>query len=764
MNDVQFSKTLKTHQPRSHDEGERIGPYRLRDKLGQGGMGEVWLAEQRQPVQRQVALKLIKPGMDTQEVVARFEAERQALAMMDHPAIATVYDAGATPNGRPYFAMELVKGVPITDYCDNHKLTNQERLTIFLKVCEGVQYAHHKAVIHRDLKPGNVLVSVQQDTPVPKIIDFGVAKATGQTLTSKTLHTQLGMIVGTPAYMSPEQAEMTTQDIDTRTDVYALGVMLYQLLVGALPFDTKALLEGGYEAMVRRIRENEPPRLSTKLTTMGRGSTASAQKRRTGVGALQRELTGDLDWITLKALEKDRTRRYSSPYDLARDIERHLNDEPVLASPPSVAYRAQKFVKRHTVGVAAAAAAVLVLIAFAGTMTVQAGRIAAERDRANREAETRGQVSAFMTDLFRISDPGEARGNSITARELLDTGAEKIMGMLTESPELRADLMATIGEVFTNLGLYREAEALLEQALSGRQRGLGDDHQDTLRSLNSLASLYSRQGRYNEAEPLYLETIATQQRVLGNNHRNTLGTLHNLASLYVDQGRYDEAEPLYLETLAIQQRVLGNDHPDTLVSINNLASLYEDLGQYNEAEPLYLETLAVQQRVLGNDHPDTLVSMNNLASLYEDLGQYDEAEPLYLETLAVQQRVLGNDHPDTLVSMNNLASLYEELGHYDEAETLYLETLAVQQRVLGGDHPDTGITLHNLAFLYRDTNRYAESQSLFEQALTVEEKVFGVDHPQVAGTLLEYAALLRQTDDVDGAERLKARARAIYDQ
>jgi WD40 repeat protein/serine/threonine protein kinase len=375
----------ETGGPASAASTEQIGPYRLLDKLGEGGMGEVWLAEQKEPVKRKVALKVIKQGMDTKQVVARFEAERQALAMMDHPAIAKVYDAGSTPRGRPYFAMEHVQGVPITEHCDRHKLTNRERLDLFMQVCEGVQHAHHKAVIHRDLKPGNVLVSIRDGQPVPKIIDFGVAKAVSHKLTEQTMHTQLGVMIGTPAYMSPEQAEMTGQDIDTRTDVYALGMMLYELLVGALPFDQKEFREAGFEAIVRKIREDQPPRPSTRLSTLGEHSHQSARRRRTELPALRRELSGDLDWITLKALEKDRTRRYSSPQDLAADIERYLTDRPVLASPPSAAYRAKKFVKRHTWGVAAAAIGLLVLIAFAGTMAVQTKRIAGLRDVAEDE-------------------------------------------------------------------------------------------------------------------------------------------------------------------------------------------------------------------------------------------------------------------------------------------------------------------------------------------------------------------------------------------
>src|SRR5512137_388222 len=343
---------------------QTIGPYHLLQKIGEGGMGEVWVAEQHKPIHRRVALKLIKAGMDTRQVIARFESERQALALMDHPAIAKVFDAGETAEGRPYFVMEYVQGIPITAYCDQNRLTTQERLDLFRRVCEGVQHAHQKAIIHRDLKPSNILVAIQDGIAVPKIIDFGVAKAVAQSLTERTMYTELGVLIGTPEYMSPEQAEMTGQNIDTRTDVYSLGAILYELLVGALPFDPKELRRAGFDEIRRKIREVDPPKPSTKLSTMGEASTTQAQNRRTEGPALIRQLRGDLDWITMKALEKDRTRRYGSPSDLEADIDRYLHNQPIVARPPSTVYKAGKFVRRHRFGVGVASAVAMLLIAF----------------------------------------------------------------------------------------------------------------------------------------------------------------------------------------------------------------------------------------------------------------------------------------------------------------------------------------------------------------------------------------------------------------
>ena len=392
--------STETVRPDSPDLPERVGPYRILERLGEGGMGVVYLAEQTRPVRRKVALKVIKQGMDTKQVVARFEAERQALAMMDHASVAKVFDAGTTPHGRPYFVMEYVKGVPITEHCDRHRLSNRERLDLFMQVCEGVQHAHQKAIIHRDLKPSNVLVSEQDGKRLPKIIDFGVAKATAQKLTEKTMFTELGVLIGTPEYMSPEQAELTGEDVDTRTDVYSLGVILYELLVGALPFDSKDLRSGGYEGIRKKIREEEPHKPSKRLSTLGDKSTESATCRRVDLPTLQRQLRGDLDWITMRALEKDRSRRYGSPMEFAADIERYLKHEPVLASPPSAIYRTRKFVRRHRAGVAVVATGLLVLVAFAATMTVQARRIALERDRA-----TIGFLAMYSSSSIKLTYP-----------------------------------------------------------------------------------------------------------------------------------------------------------------------------------------------------------------------------------------------------------------------------------------------------------------------------------------------------------------------
>jgi serine/threonine protein kinase len=687
--------------------GQTLGSYHLLQPIGEGGMGEVWLAEQQQPVRRRVALKLIKAGMDTREVVARFESERQALALMDHPNIAKVFDAGATPQGRPYFAMEYVTGIPITEYCDQHRMTLRERLELFVHVCEGVQHAHQKAIIHRDLKPSNILVGEVDGKPLPRIIDFGLAKATAQSLTADTRFTRAGVIVGTPAYMSPEQADSTGVDVDTRTDVYSLGVVLYELLIGALPLEFHKLF---FDQILRRMREDEAPRPSTKLRTLGEQSGTAAQNRGSDPPTLARQLRGDLDAIALKALEKERSRRYATPSELAADIGRYLRNEPVLARPASAAYRARKYVRRHRVGVTAAAALLLVPIAFGVAQTLQLRRTTRERDRADR-------ITAFMTGMFKVSDPSAARGNSITAREILDKASKEIDTGLSKDPELQAQMMQTMGDVYHNLGLYSQAQSLLTRAVGIRRRVLGPRNPDTLTSMSSLGWNLMRQGRYAEAEKLDRETLDIRRRVLAPGHPETLRSMGNLANVLNAEGRYAEADRLHRETLDLERRVLGLEHPDTMKSMNNLANAFSGQGRYAEAEKLYRETLDLERRVLGPEHPDTLRLMVNLANVLDDEAHYAEAEKLYRETLDAQRRMLGLEHPDTLRSMDYLATVLAHEGRYADAEKLERETLDTQRRILGLEHPDTALSTYNLGCMLARKDNPDEALSLLREAV-----------------------------------------------
>jgi non-specific serine/threonine protein kinase/serine/threonine-protein kinase len=676
---------------------DMIGPYRLRERVGVGGMGEVWAAEQEKPFHRKVALKIVKAGMDTAEVVARFEAERQALALMDHPCIAKVFDAGSTPHGQPFFAMEFVRGVPVTEYCDKHRLTTRERLRLFIQLCEGVQHAHQKAVIHRDLKPTNILITEVDDKPLPKIIDFGVAKATSQRLTDKTMHTYLGQMIGTPEYMSPEQADATVEDIDTRADVYSLGVILYELLVGSLPFDSDELRAGGFDGMRRKIREVEPNTPSQKLTTLGEISKMAAQTRRTDLGSLTSQLRGDLDWIVMMAIDKDRTRRYPSASALAADIERHLSNEPVVAGPPSTAYRLKKFVLRHKVGVAAASLVGLALIlGITGTTMGLIRAMKAERV-ARDEAEAARQVSQFLEELFAVSDPGEARGNTVTAREILDEGAARIATELKDQPLVQARLMVTMGRVYRGLGLYTDARRLLEDALELRRERLGDESLDVASSQEELGSLLDAIGDFDGAYRLYEAALEIREALLGRDDPKTGMSLSNMGNIQRQRRNFEEAKPLYERALAIREKALGPDHIEVSNSLNGLAIVLEGMGDYEGALPLYQRALAIREKALGPDHPQVATSLNNLATLYWYMGDYQTARPYNERALAIQEKVLGPDHPDLAHTLNTSANLYQAAGDLAATRRVHERALVIRKKNLRPDHPRIAESYYNLA-------------------------------------------------------------------
>jgi eukaryotic-like serine/threonine-protein kinase len=766
-----------TPVPAAGESPQRVGPYRILRKVGEGGMGIVYEAEQEAPVRRRVALKLIKLGMDTREVLARFDSERQALALMNHPNIARVYDAGATAEGRPYFAMEYVQGIPITDYCDKHKLPIRDRLGLFMDVCEGVQHAHQKGIIHRDIKPSNILVSSQDDAPIPKIIDFGVAKATSQRLTEQTVFTEFGQVIGTPEYMSPEQAELTNLDIDTRTDVYSLGVLLYELLTGRQPFDATELRRAGLAEIQRRLREDEPPKPSSRVTVNSQDSAVSATNRRADVRALGRALSGDLDWITMKAMEKDRVRRYETPHALALDVGRHLNDEAVLAGPPSGLYRARKLFRRHRVSVLAASAVVVALIAgVIGTSWALLRAVQAERQAAAEAVESRRQtaiaeaVNGFLNnDLLAAVAPSAARGQGkdVTMRQVLDVAGERIDrasqsgGRFASEPLVEAAVRLTLGHTYRELGAYAAAEPHLRRAVELRRGALGADHQETARVMNQLAVLHWRQGRFDLAEPLYRQVYEVSRRTLGDDHLDTMAYEMNLASLYRAQGRYQDAEPLYQHNLETRLRVVGPEHPGTLDTMGNLANHYQETGRYDKAEALHRQAVETRRRVQGLKAPGTVSEMNNLANDLALLQRYDEAGLMMRETLALKLELYGAAHPTTLNTVSSLAELNGAIGHDAEAEVLHRQALEGRTRALGPDHVRTLQSSTGLAATLVNLGRSAEAERLAAATATRAAATLGATHVDTVAAQGTRARALAGLGRVVEAESLLRRQLAI---
>jgi len=763
-----------TAQFSSEQPGEIIaGRYKLLELIGEGGMGAVWAAEQSQPVRRKVALKLIKAGMDSRSVLARFEQERQALALMDHPSIAKVLDGGLTDRGRPYFVMEYVKGVPITDYCDAARLNVSDRLALFVQVCHAVQHAHQKGIIHRDLKPSNILVAPYDDKPIPKIIDFGLAKAMHQSLTERTIHTAHESVLGTPLYMSPEQAQLNNLDVDTRSDVFSLGVLLYELLTGTTPLEKKRFKEAAWDEVRRLIREEEPPRPSARLSSTDTLPSIAAG-RQTEPLRLAKLVRGELDWIVMKALEKDRTRRYETANGFAMDVARFLSGEPVLAHPPSNAYKLRKFAQRHKTQVGAAglvlAALLMGMVGIAyGFWQAEAARTklvaawtresderikaeSAKADAQAKEAEANAVVKFFEDRVFAAGRPkGEAGGlgHNVSLHEAIDASLTSLGTSFKDQPLVEARLRMALGSTFEDLGDYPQAAEQFEQARALYTRHRGPDHRDTLGSMNNLANCYYDLSRHTEALRLREETLIARKRVLPPDHPDTLTSMNNVANSYAALNRHADALKLRQETLAAMKRVLPPDHPDTLTGMNNLAISYSVLNRHAEALKLREETLAAQKRVLPADHPHTLTSMMNLAINYAALNRHAEALKLSEETLAAQKRVLPPDHPDTLLSMHNLASSYHVLNRHADALKLREETLAAQKRVLPPGHSDTLKSMNNLAISYAAVNRHGEALSLIDEFLAKANRP-GVDPSRVSNAIRLRLRCCQKLSDVAG--------------
>lgn len=680
----------------------KIGAYRILGLLGQGGMGTVYRAEQRNP-QRIVALKVIRLGVATAEHLRRFEQEAKLLGRLQHPGIAQIYEAGTANSGggdQPYFAMEFIQGLPLLQHANTQHLETRHRLELMAKICDAVAHAHRRGIIHRDLKPVNILVD---ESGQPKILDFGVARVTDSDAQA-TRQTDMGQLIGTLAYMSPEQVLADPLALDVRSDVYALGIILYELLARRAPYDTerKALHE-----VVQVIREEDPLPLSS----------------------INRNFRGDVETIVAKALEKDKARRYASAAELGADIRHYLSDEPIVARPPSASYQLQKFVRRHKALVSGTAAVFLVLVAgiiVSSREAVVARR--AEQVAAKEAASANAVVDFLRNDLLaqasarNQSGSGATPDRDIKVRTALDRAAARIEGKFDKQPEVEAAIRDAMGKTYEDLADYAESQKQLERALDLERRVWGPENPKALNTLNHLGRTLWHQGKYQEAGALFGPALDIERRVLGPEHPDTLYCMNNLANVYRAEGKNEQAEPLYRQTLAIRKRVLGPEHPDTLSSMNNLANVYWTQGNFAQAEALYSETIQIQRRVLGPEHPATLLSMGNLADTYADQGKYAQAESLFTKTLEISRRVLGPQHTLTLGFLSDLSTMYQRQGQYALAENDAAQVLAGRERPESSEDPaDIQSAMCNLALIFVSEGKFAEGERLARRTLQFDE-------------------------------------------
>lgn len=743
-----------------------IGRYRVLRLIGTGGMGMVFEAEQDHP-RRVVALKVIKPGLGGSELVRRFERESEALGRLQHPGIAQIYEAGEAQTAfgmQPYFAMEYIRGLSLLEYAAAHRLSARQRVEVMVKVCEAAHHAHERGIIHRDLKPGNILVD---EAGQPKILDFGVARvADGDALVTR--QTDLGELLGTLAYMSPEQVLTEPVELDARSDVYTLGVVLYELLAGRLPYTIGPRL---FET-AQTIREEE-------------------------AAPLGREYQGDLEAIVQSALEKDKFRRYGSAAQLAADLGRYLADKPILARRPSAAYQARKFVSRHKRLVVAAVAVFAVLVAGTAASTweairasraervalVERDRVAAaqraataEKDRAvraeqaatreriaaeqernraideSKRADTQSAVAQAVNDFLQNDLLAQAGARAqaapktrpdpgLTVRGALDRAAAKIDGKFESQPLVEASIRQSIGNAYRDLGLLAEAQTHMERAFDLRRRVLGPEHADTLSSMQELGVLYLKQAKYAAADALLTAVLKQQRRLHGSDRPETLAATHELATLIVARGDHARAESLLLRVLEGYRRLFGEEHPDTLATMNDLAAQYTNRGKYALAEQLYQKTVEIKRRVVGADHPSTLLSMNSLAVVYRNQGKYSEAEALLTAALNMRRQAMGDQHPDTAASMNSLALLYMAQARYSQAEPLLTRALEATHQAMGEDNPDTLRIMNSLAELYRRQERPDQAEPLFQKVLAMRRRVLGSTHPNTTNVMASFGEM-----------------------
>ena len=733
-------------------DGKTFGNYRAIKQIGTGGMGSVYLAERIDGhFEQQVALKVVKPGMNSQEIISRFEEERQILARLQHPNIARLLDGGISEMGLPYFTMEYVDGKPITEYCDEKNLTIDQRLKLFRKVCEAILYAHQNLVIHRDIKPSNILV--KEDGTV-KLLDFGIAKVFEEDEDQKYV-TRTGMRVMTPEYASPEQVK--GEPVSTATDIYSLGLILYQLLSGCPPYELKSTSALEMERVICLTEPQKPSSMMTKIHAIKLKSDEEispeiiSKNRGTSVSRLKKRISGDLDNICLTAIRKEPERRYSSIAQLITDIDNHLTGQPITARKSTASYRAKKFVLRHKAGVIVIAIAVLIIALVTTFYTIQ---LAEERDKAQLEAEKSKKVSEFLSGIFKVSDPEQSRGETITARELLDNGVKKIDRELSDQPEVLANMLGVTGNVYESLGLYEKALPLLSRSYELSDSIFGSQSPETAKSLNDLANLNFAMGNYEPAIEKFDKAIVIRKSVFGESSLETAESMNDLAMVLREEGKYDEAEKLLNHSLSIRKKFIHGKSSEVALSMNNLAMVKEDKGEYDEAKKLFKESLEMLENLYGKIHPSVSETMGNFAGLLQEMGKYEDASKLFNETLEIDKALYGDIHPQISTDLYYLASNKALMGDLNTAEKLYSEALDLDKKLLGDDHPYVALDMNNLAGIYNDKGEYNKAEALYKKSLALNRKIYGNEHPEVATSISNLGVLYQREGKYKLAEPL----------
>ena len=714
---------------------ERIGPYRILREVGRGGTGIVYEAEREGEVRQRVAVKVIKRGMDTDEILDRLRRERQILADLEHPNIARLIDGGSTEDGRPYFAMEMVEGEALDVYCDRRQLSVEERLRLFLGVCAAVQHAHQNLIIHRDLKPSNILITAGGE---PKLLDFGIAKLLAATDSTRTM---TGANMLTPDYASPEQLQ--ADPLTTATDVYSLGVVLYRLLTGRPPYPSGSRSAGPLGRPIELEVLSRPSTVAARSLAGGPSAEDLAASRREKPSGLGRRLRGDLDNIVLFAMRREPERRYSTVGEFADDLRRHLELRPVRARPASFGYQLGRTLRRYR---AASIAAGLALASLVGGLaaTIHQARVA---DRHRLHAES---VTDFLTEIFRVADPGEARGNEVRAREILDRGAARIEQLVGQE-EVQAQLLSTMGLVYQNLGLFQPAADLYQRAGELRLQLFGDEDPEWARSLTQHADVLLELGELEHAEKRLEQALEVQRRVFGDDHPDVAMSLDILGVVRFTGGDLESAETLLGRAVALRTTLLGELHADTAKSLNNLASVHFQRGNLREAETLFRRAVAIRLEVLGEDHPDTVTNLGNLATVLLALGELSEAEALQRQVLAAGRRLLGDDHPEVATSLNNLADLERALGNLDAAVADFRSAADILARALGEDHPRRGAILLNLGDTLRSAEREEQAEVVYQEALGLFRAAYPDGHWRTGHALMRLGNLFADRGDCSGA-------------